>query len=507
MAVKTYQDLLEVGEQEKDRMEFVKEAIKAHKTSAPYKMAVIAYEYLIQQSPTMINFQKFLHKVTGEVVPDTWSANYKLCSNIFDRLITQLVQFELGNGVTWGKPTREISGKRDDPDCFSEKVWDEELEDYVEKWFLAGTDRKVGLDFDQRLQDVFYEAVACGSSFGFWNLDHVEVFTLREFVPLYDEENGALMAGIRFWQVAENKPLRATLYELDGYTDYMWKKNEDGIVKANKRAYKLVDKSAPIDPEKVYDGENYDGFPILPAWGNKNKTSALLGLRENIDCFDLIKSGFANTVDDASVIYWILQNADGMDEVDLARFQDVLRRTHTAMTDSEGATAEAHTMDIPYQSREALLKMLRSDIYEDFMALDTKNIADGATTATQIEAAYDPMNSKADKLEYCVLDFIQKLLKVAGITDRATFTRSIVVNKSEEVNILMQGASELSDEYVTKKLLTIFGDADMYDTVMRQKEQEEMERIEIEGRQQGEGKGGDTGWTEGTEKQTDNSGS
>lgn len=504
MAVKTYQDLLEVGERKDERMEFVKAAIKAHKASPLYRLAVIAYEYAIQQSPTMINFQKFLHKVTGEIVPDTWSANYKLCSNIFDRLITQLVQFELGNGVTWGKPTREISAKRDDPDCFSEEVWDEEQEAYVEKWFLAGTDRKVGLDFDQRLQEIFYEAIACGTSFGFWNLDHVEMFTLREFVPMYDEENGALMAGIRFWQVADNKPLRATLYEPDGYTDYMWKNSEGSII-ADKRAYKMVEKSAPIDPTKTYDGENYEGFPIIPAWGNKNKISALVGLRENIDCFDLIKSGFANTVDDASVIYWILQNADGMDEIDLAKFQDVLRRTHTAMTDSEGATAEARTLDVPYQSREALLQMLRSDIYEDFMALDTKNISNGATTATQIQAAYDPMNSKADKLEYCILDFIQKLLKIAGLTDRATFTRSVVVNKAEEVNVLMQGAAELSDEYVTKKLLTILGDADMYDTVMRQKEQEEMERIEINSREEEAEESGETGWTEGTEKQNNSS--
>jgi hypothetical protein len=68
----------------------------------------------------------------------------------------------------------------------------------------------------------------------------------------------------------------------------------------------------------------------------------------------------------------------------------------------------------------------------------------------------------------------------------------------------MQGAAELSDEYVTKKLLTILGDADMYDTVMRQKEQEEMDRIEINSREEEE-ESGETGWTEGTEKQNNSS--
>jgi hypothetical protein len=40
---------------------------------------------------------------------------------------------------------------------------------------------------------------------------------------------------------------------------------------------------------------------------------------------------------------------------------------------------------------------------------------------------------------------------------------------------------------------------------MRQKEQEEMDRIEIESREQGDAEGGDTEWTEGTEKQNNSS--
>ena len=60
------------------------------------------------------------------------------------------------------------------------------------------------------------DALCQGAVYGFWNLDHVDYFKATEFVPLYDEETGALMAGIRFWQISENKPLRATLYEEHG---------------------------------------------------------------------------------------------------------------------------------------------------------------------------------------------------------------------------------------------------------------------------------------------------
>ena len=44
---------------------------------------------------------------------------------------------------------------------------------------------------------------------------------LFEFAALQDEETSAIRAGVRFWQLADNKPLRATLYEEDGYTEYV----------------------------------------------------------------------------------------------------------------------------------------------------------------------------------------------------------------------------------------------------------------------------------------------
>lgn len=480
MAVKMFQDLVEVGEREEERMQFVKDAIKAHQSSDIYKTAVLAHEYDMQCNPTIMAYQKLLYKVSGEAVPDNYSANYKLRSNLFHRMVTELVQYELGNGTKWGKPSRPVSErtaqKYPADDVFQEEVWNEVSEMYVPQWYIKGTDRRVGLDFDQRLQELFTYAVAEGVAFGYWNNDHMEVFSIREFVPLYDEENGALMAGIRFWQISSDKPLRATLYEIDGYTDYMWKKSDKGIVMEEKRAYKAVATGTPVDGLYNYDGENYEGFPIVPAWASRNRLSALVGMRENIDAYDLIKSNLCNTVDEASLIYWTISNASGMDEIDMARFMDTMKRVKVGLLDADGATAEAHTMDVPYQSTEATLERLRNDIYDDFMALDTKTIASGATTATQIQASYEPQNQRADELENGVLDFIQSLLAIAGLNDRPTFDRSVVVNKAEEVQILISSAMYLPEEYITKKLLAVFGDIDAYEDVMKMKMMEEGEK-------------------------------
>lgn len=466
--MKTYQDLEAVLNNDDKKMAFVRSVIDEHKATDLYKTAVIADEYDRQQNTTITNYQKLLYMVTGEAVPDNYSANFKLCSNFFNRLVSQRAQYILGNGITWQNDA---------------------------------TKARLGKDFDNRTQDIGHEAIVSGVAFGFWNYDHLEAFSLREFVPLYDEETGALRAGVRFWQIDETKPLRATLYTIDGVIEYVWgRRGSKGKGEELRRGkYQSIIKTSGIDGTEILDGENYPYFPIVPMFGNKQRQSAIIGMRENIDCFDLIKSGYANTVDEASLIYWTLNNAGGMDEIDLAKFLDQMRRVKAAVVEDNGAKAEAHTLDIPYASREAILTRLRSDIYEDFMALDTKNIANGATTATQIQAAYEPLNTKGDEFTYCVIDFLQGILFLVGIDDEPTFSPSIIVNRQEEINIVLQSAQYLSADYVTKKILSILGDVDAYNDVIAQMDEENISRYPADDEE------GETEWTTDTEKQTSSS--
>lgn len=441
--MRTYNDLLEVGENEANRMQFVYEAISEHKSSDLYKTAQIADEYDRKQNRTIVQFQKLLYDATGRAIPDNVSANYKITSGFFNRFTTQQVQFLLGNGVTWE---------------------DETTKDYL------------GEDFDQQLQVAAKASLGAGVSFGFYNYDHLEVFTALEYVPLYDEENGALMAGIRFWQVDAQKPLRATLYEIDGITEYIWEDGEGRILK-DKRPYILTLISTGVDEAEIFAGENYPTFPIVPLWANPHKQSELVGLREQIDAYDLIKSGFCNTIDEASFIYWTINNAGGMDEIDLAEFVQRLKTIHAANVEDTGATAQANSLEAPHEGREALLDRLAKDMYADYMALNIDEIKGGANTATQIRAAYEPMNNKADQFEYCVIEFLQGILSVAGLEDKPTFTRSYLVNTTEEISVLLQAAQYLDDEYVTRKILTLLGDADKADEIIANMDEYDYQRL------------------------------
>ena len=418
--MKTYQDFLEVAEKsDRERMEFVLSAINNHKDSDLYKQAVIAKEYDAHRNVTIANFQKLLYTLNGKVIPDNYSPNYKLRSNFFANFVTQETQYLLGNGVTLKKEENKA---------------------------------KLGAGFDTRLQDAAHDALVGGVSYGFWNLDHLEVFDVTEFVPLLDEENGALRAGIRFWQVCTSKPLRATLFEPDGFTQYIRRSGEEMMVLEPKRGYVAVEATSEIDGTELLAYQNYPGFPIIPMYGNRAKQSELVGQREAIDCYDLIKSGFANTVDDASVIYWTISNAGGMDEIDMARFKESMRRIGVGLVDDDGAKAEAHTLTIPVEAREALLSRISDDLYRDFQMLDVTKLQGGQKTATEITAAYQSMDNKVDQFEYCVIDFLQALFEIVGIEDEPSFTRSKVTNQLEQTQMVLLAANYLDDETILNKL-------------------------------------------------------
>lgn len=457
----TWQDLQEVGQDEQDRMAFIRATINAYQATEFYRTAIVADEYDRHLNPDIMKWTKTLYTLSGKLIPDEYSSNYKVGRGFFPYFVTQEVQYLLGNGVTW------------ENDSTAEKL---------------GTKK---LEFDDQLQEAGHNALVGGCAYGFWNLDHVDVFSVNEFVPMYDEENGALRSGIRYWQIDPAKPFRATLYEEDGYTDYIWHKrkssegkDEDyGQVLHEKRAYIIRVTGTAVDAEKIYHGENYPSFPIVPLWGNKKHQSEIVGLREQIFVYDMMKSGFCNNVEEASYVFWAIHNASGMDQQDLAEFLENVKRVHVAKTEDNGSTAEPHVLESPYQSREALIERLEKDLFKDAMAFDPEQIASGATTATQIRAAYENLEMKANDFEYCVIRFINGILELAGIEDNPTFTRSQNINVSEMVTTVMQAATALDDQYVTEKILTILGDGDQAEEIMDRKIEDEVTRqreLEVE---------------------------
>lgn len=426
--MKTFEDLVRIGENEQSRAEFCENAVKLFKASKDYANAQIAQKYYEKHNVTIERYQKYISTLSGQRVVDPFSANYKIKSTRFRKLVTQQVQYVLGNGV---------------------KLKDEKSKE------------RLGKDFDFQLQRLAKLALVGGRSFGFWNFDHLEVFGYADsekqagFCPLYSEETAELMGGVRFYSMMiGNKVYNFyTLYEPDGYTEYRKAPDKDIEVTQEKSKYKTTrvqTKSGLVEHEY---GENYDSLPIAQMFASDTYESELIGLREAIDCYDLVKSGLANDIDDLSGFFWIIENSGGMEDYDLASFIQRMKTVRASSVDSDdGGKASVQTVEIPVTARATMLELLRKDIYEDFQALDVETLSASAKTTQEIKASYQAQDNKCADFEYFCIDFVCKILELAGIDDYPVFTWNRIINEQEQTNMILSASSYLSEECVIRHL-------------------------------------------------------
>lgn len=456
----TYQDFCE----EKDVKVAIRLALESHRDSDLYKTAVIADDYDHQKNTTINNYVRTIWTLSGSAIEDFTASNNKISSNFFHRLNTQRNTYSLGNGVS-----------------FTDNITTEVDKDGIEKQ-IDTTKEKLGDKFDTDLSHTAYYALIHGVAFGFWNVDRLHTFRVTEFCPLYDEETGALRAGIRFWQIDNTKPMYAVLYEEDGYTKYRAEAHTyDFKELQGKRGYKQIVRHTEADGDAVIGEENYGILPIVPLYGSELKQSTLIGMREKIDSFDLIRSGFANDLTDCAEIYWILENCSGMSDAELAKFRDRLKINHIAVVDTDNSAATPYTQDIPYQARKTYLDDIRAGIYEDFGGLDVHTVAAGATN-DHIDAAYQPMDENADDFEYQVIEFIQQILAINGIKDTPIFKRNRISNQTEQTQMVLSAAEYLDDETILKKLPFIT--VDEVKEILAKRDAQDEDRFDEEEEQQ-----------------------
>ena len=460
--IKTFQDY-QVAVNKGRQLQFISEAIQEHRNSDAFLIALDANEYDAQRNVTINETVKRIYSIRQQIdsktgkekmsvgaQTDTLASNHHIASNFFHRLNTERCTYSLGNGVT-----------------FNEK----------------GVKEKLGDKFDTDLSEAGYYALIHGVTFGFWNVDRLHVFPLTEFVPLLDESDGSLKAGIRYWCLEWNKkPVYAVLYEIEGYTKFQSKGGKAGLsleVLEERKPYKQTVAHTEAGGDEVIGEDNYSSLPIVPLYGNKQKQSTLVGMRAAIDSYDLIQSGYANDVSDCAQIYWLLGNALGMNDDEVQHFMDRLRLTHVAAIDTDNSSVTPYTQEPPYNSREAYLNRIANSIYRDFGAFNPEDVAAGNITATQIRAAYQTQDEEADAFEYQIIEFVQQILALQGIEATPLFDRNRVANEQEEVNMVVAEAEYLDDETILDLLPNVT--PDMKQAILERKGVQDEQRFKEDG--------------------------
>lgn len=409
----TYQDWLAA----QDRDGLILSAIEGYKTSQDFRQALEAGEYFrgcnaAVARKTILRARKIeTRDETGRKRIRTGTEDVvgnRIGSGFLFRFITQQNQFLLGNG------------------CILPN---------------AETKALLGPDFDHQLACLGERALIHGVSWGFWNVDHLEVLEAARdsrsgFFALMDEMTSQPMVGVQFWQLSADKPLYIRLFEVDGFT--LARKEGKALVPVQpKQAYVVTLRSDALGDE-ILSMENYAALPIIPLYANAEQHSELTpAIKAKIDAYDNILSDFADNLDRANDVYWVLNNFGGTTD-DIALMLEEIQRIKAVANLSDGSgsssTAEPHTIEVPYAARQTALEVLEKALYQDYMALNLDALTGGSLTNVAIRAATANLNLKADRYEWQVFRFVQQLLALLGITtEEIRFQRQCIANESETV--------------------------------------------------------------------------
>lgn len=441
----TYQDWLK---EPADKRPMIEKVIAAHKGHRDTLKALEAQRYFDGDN-TAINSKVMLKVNVREEVDDkgrtkrrpmkTEVAGARIPSAFFRTAVMQENQYLLSNGVLLDEGIKE----------------------------------RLGIGFDTALENIGEKALIQGVCYGFWNADHIEAIPMASdplsgCAVLLDEIDGMPKVAIQYWQINPDRPKYIRVFEHDGITIYRQDDRAEMVVEQDKRNYVQTILSDGAG-DTIIGGRNYDFLPIIPFYANNEKRSELSSsIKAKIDAYDRIISDFSDNLDRANDVYWALNNFGGSLNEAL-QTQQYINELKLVVNQNDGtgggASAEPHTVDVPYAAREKALELLKKALYVDYMAVDMDAMTGGSLTNVAIKATMANLDMKASRYEWQAFAFVQSVLKLLGIeTENIVFRRQTISNDVETVQAIYTMRSDI--DIRTALELNPYINADDIDTIL-----------------------------------------
>ena len=421
--------------------DFLVSTITQYKGTELYRDTLKAKAYFNGETDIQFRKKEYINE-NGVKVVDIYKANNTISTDIFKKIILQESSTLFAKGVNINPEIKANFSKM----------------------------------FDIKLQRLGIESSLGGTAYGYVtptkNGLTLEYFSADEFVPIVDVFTGDLVAGIRFIQLDSNLPMKIELYEIDGLTTFVTDGSQNIKILDEKRNYYTITESDALS-KTVYE-RNYSILPVIPLYNGLSKKSRLnRALKTKIDLLEIILSDFGNNLEDMQDVYWTIKNYDGQG---LSEFIREMKQ-HKAIKVGDDGDVKSHTTDVPYQAREAAIKILKKQIFSDSMALDTEDMS-GTLTTVEINARRENLNLKIDDFENEAHNFMNSVMQIyqeiyGEVKNyNLTFIRSGLINETEIIDNIIKIRSDI--DHRTALELNPMIDNDNIDVILERMKEEDM---------------------------------
>lgn len=395
----------------------------------------------------------FYFDANGQLKEDKTRSNVKISHPFFTELVDQAVQYMLsGKG---GFIRSDIP----------------ELQPLLDEYFNDNE------DFTAELYEVLTGCIAKGFeyAYAYKRADGKTGFQCADSLGVVEVKARETDDGceyVIYWYVdrigKDNKQIKR-IQVWDDKQTYFYVQEDDGQIK--------LDHTQQHNPRPhiMYQQEGeeatyFEGFGFIPFFrldNCKKQVSDLKPIKDLIDDYDMMSCGLSNNLEDTAEALYVVKGfmGDNLDEL----MMNIKAKKHIG-TDENGGV-EVHTVDVPYQARQAKLELDEKNIYRFGMGFNSAQLGDGNITNIVIKSRYALLDLKCNKLEIRLKQFLRKLLKVvlAEINEEHDtdyqqkdvyfdFEREIMTNAADNAQIELTDAQRKQVEINTILNLATFID-------------------------------------------------
>ena len=417
--------------------------IENDKTSKKKQLAKTGLRYY-EGNHDIKDHRIFFFDADNQLREDKTKSNIKISHPFFTELVDQTVQYMLSG--------KDGFIKSDIP----------ELQSLLDEYFNDNE------DFTAELYEILTGCIAKGFEYayaykrrdekiGFQCADSIGVVEVKA------KDTNERCDYVIYWYVdktgTDNKQITRIQVWDDSQTHF-YVQEDDGQIKLdnaqehNPRPHIIYKKDGD---ENTY----YEGFGFIPFFRLDNcrkQFSDLKPIKELIDDYDLMSCGLSNNLQDTAEALYVVKGfqGDNLDEL----MMNIKAKKHIGVDDDGGV--EVHTVDVPYQARQAKLDLDEKNIYRFGMGFNSAQIGDGNITNIVIKSRYALLDLKCNKLEIRLKQFMRKLLKIvlAEINEEHEsdyqqkdvyfdFEREVMTNAADNAQIKLTEAQARQAEITT----------------------------------------------------------
>lgn len=288
---------------------------------------------------------------------------------------------------------------------------------------------------------------------------HYAVVDTKQIVPVFtDDLEEELCAVLRAYTKRLEDGKLYDIYEIWNDKECAYYQKEVGEEFAQLREYKW------LTLYSCYDGamdmtntfsHDFERVPFIRFQNNDTAASDLKSIKDLIDSYDKVYSGFVNDLEDIQQVIFILSGYEGED---LGEFLTNLKKYKTVKLEAEENNGlSTLSIQIPIEAREKLLEITRKNIFEQGQGLDPQREDFGNQSGVALKFLYSLLELKVGDMETEFRESFEELVRAIckhvsiSVTDvTQQWKRTNVANDMELVDMCLKSQNVISKDTIVR---------------------------------------------------------